>query len=203
MIPSKFNFLFQHVYYIYSEKEERIFNPYRVKNLHFQKGFTRNSKFHSNKNRNGFHERHSIFDIPRIEFANPPAQGTIPDLPPLSRAPYLIIVQTILSCFLCGLKRNLVKPRLSYEVIRSRTIPPNFPLPSISLPLPFFPKFLRVSLLSTRNLLRFVNLFDAVHRASKSFHLSTLVPEKIVPEDDGSGVGQFAYGSTRCDNLVS
>lgn len=95
---------------------------------------TRNSKFHSNKNRNGFHERHSIFDIPRIEFTNPPAQGTIPDLPPLSRAPYLIIVQTILSCFLCGLKRNLVKPRLSYEVIRSRTIPPNFPLPSISPP---------------------------------------------------------------------
>lgn len=138
MIPSEFNFLFQHVYYIYSEKEERIFNPYRVKNL--SKKDTRNSKFHSNKNRNGFHERHSIFDIPRIEFTNPPAQGTIPDLPPLSRAPYLIIVQTILSCFLCGLKRNLVKPRLSYEVIRSRTIPPNFPLPSISLPLPLLSK---------------------------------------------------------------
>ena len=194
---------FFNTFIIFIRKKKKEYLTRIELKISISKKDTRNSKFHSNKNRNGFHERHSIFDIPRIEFTNPPAQGTIPDLPPLSRAPYLIIVQTILSCFLCGLKRNLVKPRLSYEVIRSRTIPPNFPLPSISLPLPFFPKFLRVSLLSTRNLLRFVNLFDAVHRASKSFHLSTLVPEKIVPEDDGSGVGQFAYGSTRRDNLVS
>ncbi|KAG6800293.1 phosphatase and actin regulator 4B isoform X6 [Apis mellifera caucasica] len=66
---SKSTSTFRHVRYI---KKKKIFNLSK-KDTHEILNF----RIHSSKDRNGFHERHSIFDIPRIEFTNPPAQGTI------------------------------------------------------------------------------------------------------------------------------